>query len=79
MTGLGAPKPWKSKRWDPSNEEREKKWGRSGLDHTPASFQGNRDESTNVDMSLAQRDAQVSVMAKPLDFLKQGVPRFLAS
>uniref|UniRef100_G1RI65 Annexin n=1 Tax=Nomascus leucogenys TaxID=61853 RepID=G1RI65_NOMLE len=36
----------------------EAKWGRSGLDHTPASFQGNRDESTNVDMSLAQRDAQ---------------------
>lgn len=26
----------------------------------PASFQGNRDESTNVDMSLVQRDVQVS-------------------
>lgn len=29
----------------------------------PVSFQGNRDESTNVDMSLVQRDVQVSVMA----------------
>lgn len=31
----------------------------------PASFQGNRDESTNVDMSLVQRDVQVSAMARP--------------
>lgn len=30
----------------------------------PASFQGNRDESTNVDMSLVQRDAQVGVLAR---------------
>lgn len=29
----------------------------------PLSFQGNRDESTNVDMSLVQRDVQVSVVA----------------
>lgn len=29
----------------------------------PVSFQGNRDESTNVDMSLVQRDVQVSVVA----------------
>lgn len=31
----------------------------------PASFQGNRDESSNVDMSLVQRDVQVSEMARP--------------
>lgn len=30
----------------------------------PASFQGNRDESTSVDMSLVQRDAQVGVLAR---------------
>lgn len=30
----------------------------------PASFQGNRDESTNVDMTLVQRDAQVGVMVR---------------
>lgn len=29
----------------------------------PSSFQGNRDESTNVDMSLVQRDVQVSLVA----------------
>lgn len=49
----------------------------------PASFQGNRDESTNVDMSLIQRDAQVSVMARPayLAFLscRGGGPCILAS
>uniref|UniRef100_A0A8C6FYR2 Annexin n=1 Tax=Moschus moschiferus TaxID=68415 RepID=A0A8C6FYR2_MOSMO len=31
---------------------------RSGLTSQPASFQGNRDESTNVDMTLVQRDVQ---------------------
>lgn len=30
----------------------------------PASFQGNRDESTNVDMTVVQRDAQVGVVAR---------------
>ena len=35
----------------------------------PASFQGNRDESTNVDMALVQRDVQVSVM--PLTWLPE--------
>lgn len=51
-----------------------------GVDFTvpPASFQGNRDESTNVDMTLVQRDAQVSVMTRP-GFLNQGCPHFLPS
>lgn len=39
---------------------------RSGLASRPASFQGNRDESTNVDMTLVQRDVQVSVTAAHL-------------
>lgn len=39
---------------------------RSALASLPASFQGNRDESTNVDMTLVQRDVQVSVMAASL-------------
>lgn len=36
------------------------------LTSQPASFQGNRDESTNVDMTLVQRDVQVSVVAAHL-------------
>lgn len=36
----------------------------AALTMPPASFQGNRDESTNVDMTVVQRDAQVGVMAR---------------
>lgn len=44
---------------------------RSGLASQPASFQGNRDESTNVDMTLVQRDVQVSDGRSP-GFLSRG-------
>lgn len=46
---------------------------KSGLTLQPPFFQGNRDESTNVDMSLVQRDVQVRMVANkvPLWALNQ--------
>lgn len=62
-------------RWTSSHREEEQGGRdvtpRSGLASQPASFQGNRDESTNVDMTLVQRDVQVSDGCSP-GFLSRG-------